>query len=219
MQTSEHKIRLLVAESVDLVRIGLHSLFENHESIQLVGVADSVEALYMLAPQSKPDVVLLDFLLYGNDFIDQIAKFMNILPLSKILVLTHQNSAHTDLQAFRAGAMGIFNKNNPTELLIKAIHAIHVGQIWFDRNVTKLLWKSQFDNDLSMEMPQNSKGTCSLDLSDNERRIAQLSSQGLSAKQISTLLSISEKTARNKLSLIYKRLGVKKQIELCITWV
>lgn len=49
-----------------------------------------------------------------------------------------------------------------------------------------------------------------------KRRIAFLASQGLSAKEISMRLDITEKTVRNQLSAIYKKIGVKKQIELCL---
>lgn len=57
---SHAKIRLLVAESFELVRMGLRSLFENHSEIRLVAEANSIEDLFKLAVQHKPDIVLMD---------------------------------------------------------------------------------------------------------------------------------------------------------------
>lgn len=218
IERPNEKIRLLVAESFDLVRIGLRSLFENDVSIQLVGEVDSIEELYELTLQQKPDVLLVDLLLNnGGDKADPISKLLSISPQSKILVFSQHTDAHICLQTFRSGAVGVISKNHSAELLLKAIHAIHAGQIWFDRNVTKLLWEGQFDhNKPALDGIFDAKATSMSNLSASERQIAFLACKGLSAKEIGSKLLITEKTVRNQLSIIYKKIGVKKQIELCL---
>ena len=210
---SRAKIRLLVAESFELVRIGLRSLFENHSAIRLVAEASSIEDLFKLATHHKPDVVLMDLQLSGGNYAEHISKLLRSSPQSKVLAFSHQNSEQTHLQTFRSGAMGIISKHHSSDLLLKAILAIHAGQIWFDRNVTKLLWQEQFNPDSSTEMPMAQQQP---KLSDSERHIAYLACKGLSAKEISTQLLVTEKTVRNQLSIIYRKIGVKKQIELCL---
>lgn len=215
VEESRTTIHLLVAESFELVRIGLRSLFANHDSIHLVAEASSIEELFRLTKQHKPDVVLLDLQLSGIDYAEHISKLLHACPHSKVLAFSHQNSEQTHLHTFRSGAMGIISKHHSTDLLLKAIHAIHAGQIWFDRNVTKLLWQAQFDHNPVTETPAT-RSPQQPKLSDSERHIAYLACKGLSAKQISAQLLVTEKTVRNQLSVIYKKIGVKKQIELCL---
>lgn len=214
---SHAKIRLLVAESFELVRMGLRSLFENHSEIRLVAEANSIEDLFKLAVQHKPDIVLMDLQLSGGHYAEHIAKLLHSCPQSKVLAFSHQNSEQTHLQTFRSGAMGIISKYHSSDLLLKAILAVHAGQIWFDRNVTKLLWQAQFNPNSSAEMPTDGHASQQQPkLSDSERHIAYLACKGLSAKEISAQLLVTEKTVRNQLSVIYRKIGVKKQIELCL---
>ncbi len=214
---SHAKIRLLVAESFELVRIGLRSLFENHSAIHLVAEANSIEDLFELSVHHKPDVVLMDLQLSGGHYAEHIAKLLCSCPQSKVLAFSHQNSEQAHLQTFRSGAMGIISKHHSSDLLLKAIFAIHAGQVWFDRNVTKLLWQAQFNPNSPAKAPTDGHSPVQQPkLSDSERHIAYLACKGLSAKEISAQLLVTEKTVRNQLSVIYRKIGVKKQIELCL---
>jgi DNA-binding NarL/FixJ family response regulator len=112
--------------------------------------------------------------------------------------------------------VGIISKSYSSGLLLKAIYAIHGGQVWFDRNVTKLLWQSQFEINAFDDIPADSSINHQPKLSHSERQVAFLACKGLSAKEIGSQLFVSEKTVRNQLSIIYKKIGVKKQIALCL---
>ena len=215
-EQSNPKIRILVAESFELVRIGLRALFKNHSTIRLVAETNCIDDLYNLAVLYKPDVILVDLLLDNGNGIDHISKLLNVSPHSKVLAFSHHNNECTYLQTFRSGAVGIISKHHSSELLLKAIYAIHSGQIWFDRHITKLLWQAQFEPNLAQEVKSDTKVSHHPKLTDSERHIAYLACKGLSAKEISLQLSVTEKTVRNQLSMIYKKIGVKKQIELCL---
>ncbi len=216
VEQSQTKIRILIAESFELVRIGLRCLFEKHSTIRLVAETSSIEDLIDLAIQHKPDVILVDLQLNNGDCVEQIPRLLQACPQSKILAFSHHNSERTYLQTFRSGAVGIISKQHSSDLLLKAIYAIHAGQLWFDRNVTKLLWQAQFNAGLLAEIPADGQTSIQPKLSDSERHVAYLACKGLSAKEISLQLFVSEKTVRNQLSVIYKKMGVKKQIELCL---
>lgn len=85
VERSQNKIRILVAESFELVRIGLRSLFANHASIRLVADTSCIEELVNLTLQHKPDVILVDLLLNNGNCIDHISKLLNACPQSKVL--------------------------------------------------------------------------------------------------------------------------------------
>lgn len=216
IEQSHTKIRVLVAESFELVRMGLHSLFENNSTIQLVAETNCIEDLYNLITLHKPDVVMVDLQLNNGHCVEHISRLLHASPQTKVLALSHHNSEQTYLQTFRSGAVGIIGKHHSSELLLKAIYAIHTGQIWFDRNITKLLWQAQFASNPSTDIQTDSGASPKLKLSDSERHIAYLACKGLSAKEISLQLLVTEKTVRNQLSVVYRKTGVKKQIELCL---
>lgn len=218
IEQSHSNIRILVAESFELVRLGLRSLFDNHTSIHLIAETSQLDDLFNLTEQHKPDVILMDLLLSGNgnDYVKHIIQLLQSSPRSKILAFSYHANEQTHLQTFRSGAVGVICKNGSTDLLLKAIIAIHTGHIWFDRNMTKLLWQSQFDSDSEIEPQTDASTSRQSRLSDSERHIAHLACKGLSAKEISAQLFVTEKTVRNQLSVIYRKTGVKKQIELCL---
>ncbi|PXW91201.1 DNA-binding NarL/FixJ family response regulator [Nitrosomonas sp. Nm84] len=210
------KIRVLVAESFELVRIGLRSLFQNHAAISLVAETSHIEDLFYLAVQHKPDVILVDLQLSNGNYAEHIAKLLDTCPRSRVLAFSQHDSEHVYLQTYRSGVVGVISKHHSCKLLLKAIYAIHAGQAWFDRHIAQLTRQEQLDRNtliqrqIDLTMPRQPK------LSDSERRIAYLACKGLSAKEISLRFFITERTVRNQLSTIYRKIGVKKQIELCL---
>lgn len=175
-----------------------------------------MEDLFSMTMQHKPDVILIDLHLNDGNCAEPITKLLATCPKSKVLALSDQNSEYTYLEAFRSGAAGIVSKHQSSELILKAIHSIHNGQLWFDRRLTKLIWQAQFGSIQELEIQPENQASQPLKLRDSERQVAYLACRGLSAKEISTLLLVTEKTIRNQLSVIYKKIGVKKQIELCL---
>ncbi len=213
---SPNKIRVLVAESFELVRMGLRALFNSHPSVLLVADTSSIENLFKLAILHNPDIILIDLQLSGDDYAEHISKLLHVCPQSKILALSQHDSEHTYLQTFHSGASGIISKYESSRLLLKAIYAIHAGQSMFDRHLTKPAQQTRPNPNLSAEIPTKNITLQQVKLSNCERRIACLACKGLSAKEISLQLIVTEKTVRNKLSAVYKKIGVKKQIELCL---
>jgi DNA-binding NarL/FixJ family response regulator len=196
--------------------MGLRALFQNHSSVLLVAETNSIEELFKLAIQHNPDVILVDLQLSGDDYTEHICKLLHFCPQSKILAFAQSDCAHKYLQTFHSGASGIISKHHSSSALLKAINAIYEGQTVFDRRITKLAQHSQIDSDPSAGMQTGDTAPLQVKLSNCERRIAYLACKGLSAKEISLQLIMTEKTVRNKLSIVYKKIGVKKQIELCL---
>jgi DNA-binding NarL/FixJ family response regulator len=210
------KIRILVAESNELIRMGLRSLFENHPSLQLVAESDSLDGLFELAVKNKPDMILLDLFLSNGNCIEHIPRLLQASPQNRVLAFSSNQDEQTHLDALRSGVAGIFAKHQSTELLLKAIFAVNAGQVWFDGQTAKLLWQTQV---ISQPTSTTSTGTAKNHqqcLSARECSVACLASKGLSARKIGEQLFISEKTVRNQLTVVYEKLGVKGQIELCL---
>lgn len=213
---SQNTIRLVVAESFEIMRMGLRSLLHDQVEINLVAETHCIEEMLDLVLQHKPDVVLFDLQLADGNCADHIPKLLNMHPQCKVLAFSPNTDKDICLQAFRSGAVGIVNKHDSSELLLKAIFSIHDGQVWFDRQITKLLLRNQQGNGDDSDKGNDVSKTSHPRLSESERQVAYLACRGLSAKEISAHLLITEKTVRNQLSIVYKKIGVKKQVELCI---
>lgn len=216
MKQDNTKINILVAESIELVRIGLRSLFNNHPSFHLVAETACMDGLFDLVKQYKPDVVILDLLLSNDNAAESIARLITTSPNSRVLVFSQNNTERAYLGVLHSGAVGVISKSHSCKMILKAIHAIATGQGWFDRRLKRLEKVSNDIHAMTVNTQINDAFTNVSKLSNCERRVAGLASQGLSAKEIGLRLLISEKTVRNQLSVIYKKMGVKKQVELCL---
>ena len=210
-----HKVRVLVAENFDLIRIGLRTLFKDHTSVHLVAETSDIANLFALVAEHRPDVALIDWQLSECVDAEHICKLTRLHPQTKVLAFSDCISESINLLAFHSGASGIISKHHSSQALLNAIHAIHAGKTWFNRDTAEPEQQQAPLNPLA-ETRCNDNIWAHPKFSNCERRIAFLATQGLSAKEISMRLDITEKTVRNQLSAIYRKTGVKKQIELCL---
>lgn len=217
VKNQKNKIHLLAADSFDLIRIGLRALLKNHPVIQLVADTGHMQGLLDLAVHHQPDVIVMDWQLCRDDFAMHISQLHRSCSGSKVLVLSHHPAELDNSQLFRAGAAGVISIHHSSKFLLKAINAAHAGQFLFDRHITQWMQQtSRTDASWLAGQQAGNDAAPQAALSKCERRIAFLVSKGVPVKEISAQLQITEKTVRNQLSAIYKKVGVKKQIELCL---
>ena len=211
--SSSGTIRIMIIDDHAVVRTGLRMLIENHPRMRVVTMANNgSEALDLLA-REPVDLILLDLDLgreNGLNFIQELRAANNGAP---ILVLTGLRDPAAHRQAVKLGAMGVVVKDQAAEVLIKAIEKVTDGEIWLDRatmgNVlNELTGQAQGELD-SPDTRINS-------LSDREREVVALISEGLKNKQIGKRLFISETTVTHHLSSIFSKLGVSDRLELVI---
>ena len=209
------KIRVIVAESSDLFRIGLRVLFENHTGMKLIAETDCIEDLFRLQLDFEADVILLDWALIDSQSKVHAASIATILSNSRVLIVCENTEDSTCLQAYHLQAAGIVEKYQPVKLLLEAIHAVHADRKWYNNVQTRPDILVPSGTDCKSVSQFDASALSPVKLRGSERRIAYLASQGLSAKEISSQLSITEKTVRNQLSIIYRKLKIKKKIQLC----
>jgi DNA-binding NarL/FixJ family response regulator len=123
---------------------------------------------------------------------------------------------HTDreivIDAFRAGARGVFKKSAPLSLLYKCIATVHKGQIWASNEELQHLLEA-----LQTTMPLRCldvRGRAIL--SKREQQIVPLVAAGMTNKEISDKLGLSEHTVKNHLFRIYEKLGISSRVELIL---
>jgi len=128
------------------------------------------------------------------------------------MIMDDQSERELAVDAFRAGVSGIFNKSAPFQNLKKCLTAVHEGQIWANNTeVQRILDALQKTATLRCV---NHRGE--LLLSKREQEIVPLVAEGLTNREISARLSLSEHTVKNHLFRIYEKIGISSRVELIL---
>jgi len=148
----------------------------------------------------------------SNDGFRIVREIQEIQPKLSIVVLLDSPERNQVVEAFRSGAKGVFCRADSFESLCKCVQCVYQGQVW--ANSLEL----QFVLDALVEPePMESRGLLnSRPLSKREEEIARLVAEGLSNRQISQRLGLSEHTIKNYLFRIFEKLGVATRVELAL---
>jgi len=118
-----------------LFREGLRLILSREEGIELVGeAADGPQTLEVVS-NLKPDIVLLDITMPGMDGIEVIRPIKEKSPETKPLMLTAAMDEAMIFRALKAGAKGYLSKDASVSDLIRAIQAVHQGELWVERKL------------------------------------------------------------------------------------
>lgn len=146
------------------------------------------------------------------EFVQLVQQGRSDHPELSIVVLLESLEKDHVVQAFRSGACGVFSRADSYQSLCKCIASVHAGQIWASSE--QLLCVI----DALAEIPamQDHKASKARSLSRREEEIARLAATGLSNRQISQQLELSEHTVKNYLFRIFEKLGVSTRVELTL---
>ncbi len=205
------KIRVLLVDDHSVVRDGLRLLLQLNDGLEVCGEAATLKEAIMMTIDTNPDVVLLDFKLPDGDGVNGCISIKNLFPNIKIIILTAYAEQHIVMETIRAGADGYLLKNIESEELIKTILSVHNGESVLDPSVTERVFNSiKLDNQKIEE---------SSEFSPRETKILQALSLGKTNKEIAESLSISDKTVRNYISNIFKKINVSNRTEAASYWI
>lgn len=192
-----------------IVREGLKLIIESQTDMRITIDAKDGEEAIMKAKSSKPDIILMDInmpILNGLETL----RIMNDLGIrSKVIILTgHQNKEYI-LEATKMGAKGYLFKNSEVSNLIKAIREVNIGRSYMEPTVANVLMQNTYEDksDKSLEMEKIEA------LSRREYEVLALLSVGLNNKAIGEELYISEKTVKNHITQVFKKLQVKDRVQ------
>ena len=206
----DSKIRIVIAEDHRLFREGLRSILKDDKSLEIVGEAvNGLQAINVVS-DLKPDVVLLDITMPVMDGIQVIPVIRQKSAGTKVLMLTASKDEGKVLKSLQAGAKGYLSKDTSTSSLIKAIKVVHKDQLWVQRKLVARFFNGDFVGDLGKEDRQDK---AKANLTPREQDILLLLTKGFTNKEIANDLFISEKTVRNHLTKVFRKLNVNRRIE------
>lgn len=210
----ENQIKILLVDDHRSVLWGLEKLIEGEAPrMVVIGKATTSAEAMRLLDEAKPDIVLLDIDLGGESGINAIP---NLIAKSqaRVLVLTGSRDSAVHDAAVLAGAMGVVEKGESAETILKAIQKVSEGEIWLDRSATGRIFLELSRNKAAEA--QNPEQRKIASLTPRERQIvAEIGGDAAAgSKVIAERLHISEHTLRNHIASIYEKLEVSSRLEL-----
>jgi len=204
------KISVLLAEDHAVVREGLAELIRREADMEVVGQAGDGEEAVRMVTQLRPDIVLMDIAMPGLNGIEATRQIKLTLPQAKILVLTAYDNPEFVAAMIEAGAVGYLLKNVRGKELTNAIRSAFEGESVLHPAIAKVVF-SQLRNPQSR--PAHEKPDV---LSERELQVLRKGAEGMSNKQIATLLNIGPRTVQTHWRNIFDKLGVYSRTEAIV---
>jgi len=199
-------VRVFVVDDQALVREGLKTLLDLDERIEVVGEAgDGVEALERIGA-ARPEVALVDVRMPRMDGVELATRLSEEHPRVAVIVLTTFDDDEYVFGGLRAGARGYLLKDADPEELVLAIEKANRGETTLGGQVASRVVSELMR--LGGPLGSDDAGP----LSEREVEVLKLVAAGASNKEISQRLYITEGTAKNHVSRIVRKLGVKDHL-------
>jgi DNA-binding NarL/FixJ family response regulator len=204
------KIKLLLVDDQELIRESLAFVLNTDEDIEVVGLAANGEEAVQLCETLQPTIILMDIQMPVLNGIEATRKIKQKWPAIKVMILTTFQEVDHVVEALSIGAEGYLLKAiHPKDLLSGIKHIHHDGTL-LSQDLAKAL-AQQVTISKESQSPKPKYG-----LTEREEQILGAIANGLSNKQISEKLYLSEGTVKNYISSIYHKLDVKDRTQAAL---
>lgn len=210
------RVRILLVDDENLVRVGLRMILEGDPRIEVVGECSNGRDALKAVNDLAPELVLMDIRMPIMDGLEASARLLTRHPDLKILVLTTFNTDQMVLTALKSGVSGFLLKDTPPVELVGSIHRVAEGHTVLSEVVTKQLIAA------ASPSPEDSRKREALEklarLTDREREIAAAMARGLSNAEIAGTMFISLATVKTHIGRVLEKLELdnRVQVALCV---
>ncbi len=201
------KQRILIVDDHEVVRLGLKALLEHHPQFEVIGEAGNAKDAIEMVGQLRPDIVLMDIRLPGTSGIEACEEVTHNFPETRVVMLTSYAEDEMLFSAIRAGASGYVLKQIGGDDLIRALEAVGRGEALLDPAVTQRVFQEV------RRAVKEEEASAFANLSQQERHVLLLVSEGKTNREIAKSLFLGEGTVRNYVSSILSKLGVSNRAE------
>ncbi|MDJ0516966.1 MAG: response regulator transcription factor [Trichodesmium sp. MO_231.B1] len=202
-------IKVLLVDDENLIRRGLKALLKLENNLEIVGEAENGATAINQVENLQPDVVLMDVRMPIMDGVAATKEISQRFPEIKVLILTTFDDDEYVTQALRYGAAGYLLKDTPSEELAQAIQSVYKGYTQLGPGIGKKVISQ-------ISIPVNNPPQNWQDLTPREQEILQLIASGANNREIAQTLYISEKTVKNHITNILRRLNLRDRTQAAI---
>lgn len=202
------KIKVMITDDHKMVREGIKQLLELNDSISVVGMASDGDECISVLESKKPDLLLLDINMPGKNGLEIIEEIKKLNFNVKIILLTVHNEVDYLLKAVEIGADGYVLKDSGSAELVNAIEIVMSGESYIQPDMIPMLNSKMIAKNSDKEKMKN--------LTKRELEVLVLVSEGMFNKEIADKLSISERTVKNHISSIFKKIDVGDRTQAAV---
>lgn len=203
-------IRVFLLDDHELVREGLRAVLEREDDIEICGEAGTAIDGLRRIDATRPDVALIDLMLPDGDGLDVCGGIKERVPGVNCLILTSYCDDDVLLSAIRADAAGFLLKRTAGSELVRSIRIVANGGSLIDPTLTgRLLDRLRTGNVDDGDSVLN-------DLSPQERRLLDHLAEGLTNRQIAERMNLAEKTVKNYVSNLLRKLKMSSRTEAAV---
>lgn len=207
--------RILIVDDQELFRDSLSIIMKSSDEIEVTGAVASVDEALASIRETMPDAVLMDIRMPGKDGVEGTRLIKNRYPNVKVIVLTTFDDDEYVYGALKYGASGYLLKGCSKAELMEAIHlALSGGAMINPEIATKVI--RQFSEMARREDIIQVSDELADQLNESEIKIIRVVGRGLSNREISATLYLSEGTVRNYISSILTKLELRDRTQLAI---
>jgi DNA-binding NarL/FixJ family response regulator len=205
-------INIFIVDDQTLLRRALSALVSSQQGLAVVGEAEDVSEAEPLLPLLQPHVLIVNLDSREMDAESAVGFLVTRTPAARVLGLTSETDPQAHARTIGAGAAGIVHKRHEPEVLFKAIHKVHAGELWLARYDMAAI-VSGLVRLRSADAHEASKVAA---LTRREHEIISCIAEGLRNRQVGERLFISEATVRNHVSSILDKLDLSDRLELVL---
>lgn len=201
-------VKVFLVDDHEVVRRGLVDLLGADPELDVVGEAGSVAEAMARVPAARPDVAVLDVRLPDGNGVELCRDLLSRMPDLRCLILTSYTSDEAMLDAILAGASGYVVKDIKGMELARAVKDVGAGRSLLDNRAAAALM-AKLRGAAEKQDPLSG-------LTDQERTLLGLLSEGLTNKQIADRMFLAEKTVKNYVSRLLAKLGMERRTQAAV---
>jgi DNA-binding NarL/FixJ family response regulator len=202
-------IRVILADTQSLYRVGIRKIFGSEDGIRLVAQPETLGHMLEAVAKVPADVLLFESSL-SQEPAETVSELLKRAPALKVVVLVEKAPSEQEtVEYVRRGARGMVNRSIPPELLVRCVRKVAAGEPWLDKR--SVHWLAEAFRAHSHSTPHSRQH-----LSEKEQVIVSMVTDGRRNKEIARELGTSEQVVKNYLRRIYERFGVADRLELAI---
>ena len=210
--TSEESpaIRIILADSQAIYRVGMRKVFALEDDIRVVAQAETLANLYAALHRFPTDVVFIEGALISGT-VDAIPELVRRAPEAKIIVQVSESDESNTVELYRRGVRGVVPRSISPDLLIKCVRKIADGETWIDNQSISWVIEAYRAQATTLTNPRTQPK-----LSKKELAIISCITRGMRNKEIAYQIGTTEQVIKNYLRKVYDKLGVSDRLELAL---
>jgi two-component system response regulator NreC len=201
-------IRILLADDHAVLRHGLSKALQAESDMEVIGLAADGLTAVDLAAELSPDVIIMDIGMPGLNGIEATRQIAKRSPSVRIIALSMHSAKKFILEMFKAGAAGYLLKDCEYDELANAVRTVASGKTYISPSISGILVETCISDD-----PKRKTNAFSV-LTDREREVLQLLTEGKTTKQTAARLGISPKTVEVHRLNVMNKLKIDNMVQL-----